>query len=196
MAKLTVSPKTGKKVYGKVAQNIRKLITKETTGATVVSAGLGKKSLRFPAKSGVGTRLRRTMGGGSYSKKVARDVAKKSAAVAPKGKAPSWLAQKLNVSDSALGKAGIGIAVAMVLNQLANTGIQEYQTRATQKMQMGQMDQMAAMSGEDQYYAAALPEMRGQRQMAQQALMQTILGGQGIPMQAMQVPGEKRIGGY
>ena len=93
-----------------------------------------------------------------------------------------------------LGK-GIGIAamVAMIADSVANKGIQHSQTMQTQEMQMGQMDQMAGMSGEDQYYAAALPELQGQRQMAQQAMLETILGGQGVPMQ---VAGERRIGGY
>ncbi|KKL88967.1 hypothetical protein LCGC14_1919400, partial [marine sediment metagenome] len=89
---------------------------------------------------------------------------------------------------------GIGIAalVAMIANQFAGKGEQHLQTMQTQQMQMGQMDQMAG-TGDDQYYAAALPELRGQRREAQNAMLGTLLGGQG---QQIQVPGERRIGGY
>lgn len=57
-------------------------------------------------------------------------------------------------------------------------------------LQQDVIEQQAGMSEEDAYYQAALPGLTQERQMAQQALMQAILGG---GQQAVQVPGERRI---
>ena len=85
--------------------------------------------------------------------------------------------------------------VAMMVKNMVGGEIGYRQTRGMQDVQAQHMQEMQGMGGEDAYYAAALPELRQQRQMAQAALMQTILGGQGMPMMPMQVPGERVIGG-
>ena len=50
--------------------------------------------------------------------------------------------------------------------------------------------QQAGMSEEDAYYQAALPGLTQERQQAQDALLQAIMGGRG---QKIQVPGERQI---
>jgi hypothetical protein len=57
-------------------------------------------------------------------------------------------------------------------------------------LQREALEQQAGVSPEDAYFQAALPGLTQERQAAQMALMQAIMGGRGQPVQ---VPGEVRI---
>jgi len=59
-----------------------------------------------------------------------------------------------------------------------------------QGMQQELIGQQMDMSEEDAYYQAALPSLTQERQQAQDALLQAIMGGRG---QKIQVPGERQI---
>ena len=102
-----------------------------------------------------------------------------------------WYKKNLGISKGVAGNIGLGVMLAMMIKGMFTKEQQFRQTTGMQDIQAEHLRQTGAM-GADQYYAAALPELQQERQMAQQALMQMIMGGQNVPLQ---VPGERMIGG-
>lgn len=107
------------------------------------------------------------------------------------GGGADWYKKTLGVSKGAVSNIGLGVMLALMVKGMFTKEQQFQQTAGMQNIQAEHLRQVGGM-GADQYYAAALPELQAERQMAQQALMQMIGGGQGIPLQ---VPGERVIGG-
>jgi hypothetical protein len=131
-----------------------------------------------------------TKGFDVVKKRAAKHVATKTAA-AEAVKAGSWggLLKAGNIKGM-LKKPG-GILGALFLAQFIMGRIMNRAGEAGERRLEGQaIDQQAGMSEEDAYYQAALPGLTQERQMAQDALMQSIMGGRGQPVQ---VPGEVRI---
>jgi hypothetical protein len=81
--------------------------------------------------------------------------------------------------------AGLFLASLISKRLLGFTG--EMAGQRTERMAI---EQQTEADPEDLYYQAALPSLTAERQTAQNALLQTILGGRGMEMQ---VPGERRI---
>ena len=101
-----------------------------------------------------------------------------------------------------LGTKGLGAAVtahpiqsalgAFFLYQILSKMIGQHAgTLMGQGLQGEQIEAQNTRNPEDMYYQAMLPELAGQKQAAQNALLQAILGGRGM---TMPVPGERIIG--
>lgn len=159
--------------------------------ATIGYSGFGKKiaevkTRKYGAAFAAG---KRTASREAASRATARKV---SARKVSTGAKVDWFKKNLGISKGTAGNIGIGLMIAMMVQNMAKQGLGH-------RREMAMMDvQEEALQGgnmQDQYYAAALPELRAERQMAQQALMQMVMGGQGMPMMPMQVPGERVIGG-
>lgn len=86
----------------------------------------------------------------------------------------------------------MGTGALFLLSLLTNKLMQHQGTVATEGLQQEAIESQMNMSPDDRYYQAMMPELAQERQGAQNALMQAILGSRG---QAMQVPGERMIGG-
>lgn len=126
------------------------------------------------------------------AKRAATYAVKKKAAIPKVAWGDKSLGKVLGRNVSRGGALG-ALLVGLLLKGMVSKQIQGSQQAGMQNVQLEHLQQMGQMGGADQYYAAALPELQQERQMAQQALMQMILGGgQGIPLQ---VPGERVIGG-
>lgn len=156
--------------------------------ATIGYPGFAKKMVETKKYGAAFAAGKRTASRGA----ALRATARKTISAGAKG---DWYQKTLGISKKAAGGIGLGIMLAMMVKNIVGQEIGTSQTMGMQNIQAEHMREMGGMEGEDTYYAAALPELRAERQMAQQALMQMIMGGQGMPMMPMQVPGERVIGG-
>lgn len=93
------------------------------------------------------------------------------------------------IKSPQFGKAmGVFFILQMIMSQMKKHG----QTLLIdQPLQRQQLEGQANVNPEDAYYQSMLPSLTGQRQSAQNALLQAILGSSG---QTMSVPGERLIG--
>ena len=80
----------------------------------------------------------------------------------------------------------------ILLSLLTNKLMGHRQVMEGEELQQQALETQMNMSPDDKYYQAMMPELVQERQGAQNALMQAILGSRG---QVMQVPGERMIGG-
>jgi hypothetical protein len=86
------------------------------------------------------------------------------------------------------GAMGLGgaLLLGLILNKISGFAGQVSQ----ENLQREAIGQQMGADPDDMYYQAMLPELTQERQGAQTALLQAILGGRG---QQIQVPGERRI---
>ena len=89
-------------------------------------------------------------------------------------------------------KMGSAVGAYFVIQMIMNAMKGHGGTLMQQGLESHQLKGQMAVNPEDAYYKAMLPSLSGQRQSAQNALLQAVLAGSG---QTMQVPGERLIGG-